>query len=164
MHTLMHPALAAERGLDLLATATSARAARAAAQGTDAPSRRALRRPDLMPARSTDPADAPVAIRVARPADARTLARLAALDDHEAEAGRLAQLAAAPWEGSVLVAEAEGDIAAALVVEDGTVVADPFRLTDGLVALLRLRAAQLAGTPARHGFARTSAVLRPRLH
>jgi hypothetical protein len=164
MHTLMHPALAAERGLDLLATAASARTARAAQYAADAASPRSLRRHGATPSRSADPADGPVAIRVARPADARPLARLAALDDHEADAGRLAHLAAAPWDGSVLVAEAEGDIAAALVVEDGTVVADPFRLTDGLVALLRLRAAQLGGTAARHGLAGATAALRPRLH
>src|SRR5688572_4177491 len=93
VHTLMHPALAAERGLDLLNTAANARAAHAA---THAPERA---RPER--ARPDAEADA-VAIRLARPADAPALARLAALDDHAEQAERLARLAGEPWSGGVL--------------------------------------------------------------
>jgi hypothetical protein len=146
----MHPALAAERGLDMLTTATHARAAHAAAHPRDA-------------AVAAD--EDAVAIRLARPADAPALARLAALDDQPEQAERLARLAGEPWAGGVLVAEAGGSVAAALAVADGVVVADPFRRTALLVDLLRLRAEQLTG---RHGtFAalpRAAAILHPRLH
>jgi len=151
MHSFMHPALAHERGLDLLATATNARAARAARTGRPAPPEAS--QPDVA-----------VAIRPARPADAGALVRLAQLDDHADHAPRFARLATEPWEGTVLVAQADGELAAALIVEDGTVVADPFEHTDGLVALLRLRGVQLAGASEQRWLPRVGAVLLPRLH
>jgi hypothetical protein len=156
MLSLMHPALAAARGIELLATADHARAARAA---------RAAAAPDR-PAPAEAPAEAAVAIRLARPADARALALLAELDGQEERADRLAHLADSPWEGSVLVAEADGAIAAALAIDDAVVVADPFRRTATLVDLLRLRAEQLTGRSVRaHGLPRlAAAVLHPRLH
>ena len=59
----------------------------------------------------------------------RTLARL---DDKRMPAG--------PF----LVAEAGGEIVAARSLETGAVIADPFRLTSDIVAMLRLRAAQVS--------------------
>jgi len=157
MHSLMHPALAEARRLDLLATAEHVRAARAAraAAATEPPA------PAEAPA-----AEAAVAIRLARPADSRALARLAELDGQGESAARLARLADSPWEGSVLVAEADGAIAAALAIADHVVVADPFRRTATLVDLLRLRAEQLTGRSARmRRFPRAAAaILRPRPH
>jgi hypothetical protein len=73
-------------------------------------------------------ADDTVIIRVAEPYDAPALARLAALD-----AGR-------PLHGRILVAESGGVALAALSLEDGRAVADPFLPTAGHVALLRTRA------------------------
>jgi hypothetical protein len=55
---------------------------------------------------------------------------------------RLAQLDSAgkPPREPLLVAEVDGQPRAALSLSDGTVVADPFHRTAGLVALLRMRA------------------------
>jgi hypothetical protein len=72
-----------------------------------------------------------VAIRAARGSDGPALARLAALDSKR------------PLAGSVLVAERDGELAAAFSLETGGHVADPFAPTAELVALLRLHAAAL---------------------
>ena len=72
-----------------------------------------------------------VAVRLAGPADEHAIRRVAALDSRKAPSGR------------VLVAEADGEIVAALSVEDGSAVADPFRWTSDIVALMELRAGQL---------------------
>jgi hypothetical protein len=72
-----------------------------------------------------------VAIRLARSADRSGLAQLAALDSRRAPA--------AP----VLVAEVDGVLRAAVAVETGEAVADPFHRTTALLELLELRAAQL---------------------
>src|SRR4051794_25073506 len=45
--------------------------------------------------------------------------------------------------GPFLVAEASGEIVAARSLSTGTVVADPFRLTSDIVAMLQLRANQI---------------------
>lgn len=105
-----------------------------------------------------------VAIRLARPQDVRALELLGHLDADRATAARLAGLAEAPWDGAVLVAEVEGEVLAALVPEDGTAVADPFRPTASLATLLRLRAEQLTGARSPRGLARGVAALRPRFH
>jgi hypothetical protein len=66
-----------------------------------------------------------------RPAD---LADLAALD-------RLARLdSAAPPTGDVLVAEIGGELWAAVEIDTGAAIADPFRPSGELVDLLRLHA------------------------
>ena len=66
-----------------------------------------------------------------RPAD---LADLAALD-------RLAALdSASPPTGDVLVAEVGGELWAAVEVDSGAAIADPFRPSGDLVELLRLHA------------------------
>jgi hypothetical protein len=69
-------------------------------------------------------------IRPAYPDDEAALARVARLDSQR------------PLRrGSVLLAEQDGRILAALSVADGRAIADPFAPTADLVALLRLRAA-----------------------
>ena len=77
-----------------------------------------------------------VTVRMAREGDARTLARLAALDS-----------AAVPV-GPTLLAEVDGEAAAALPVTGGAPVADPFRSTSAAIELLELRAAQIRGQAA----------------
>ena len=76
------------------------------------------------------PADS-FTIRRAEVTDRPALARLAALDSHPLP------------HGDLLVAEIGGEIVAAQPVAGGRAVADPFRRTAELVALLRLRAAQV---------------------
>ena len=72
-----------------------------------------------------------VAIRAARGSDGTALSRLAALDSKR------------PLTGEVLVAESDGALAAAVSLTTGSHVADPFRPTAELVALLRMQAAAL---------------------
>jgi hypothetical protein len=69
-----------------------------------------------------------VTIRQADPADAAAIARLAALD------------CAPPPRGELLVGVVDGEPWAVLAVRDGTAVADPFRPSAQIVALLRERA------------------------
>ena len=75
-----------------------------------------------------------VVLRRARPSDARALTRLAALDD------------AAPLAGEALVAEQDGELRAAISLQSGRAIADPFHHTADLVTLLRGRAALLSDT------------------
>jgi hypothetical protein len=89
----------------------------------------------------TSPSDSSretVTIRMAVPADADAL-------------GRLAQLDSAPPPAAVpmLVAEVDGELRAALPLHGGPAIADPFRRTGELVALLAERARQLAPPPRR---------------
>ena len=72
-----------------------------------------------------------VAVRAARPTDAGELQELAKLDS-----------ARVPGE-PVLVAEVEGALRAAMSIETGATIADPFSRTAMLVDLLALRAAQV---------------------
>jgi len=74
--------------------------------------------------------DLAIIIRLAATNDAPALARLAALDSRRVPPGRL------------LVAQVDGELWAA-TSSTGAVIADPFRPTADLVALLTLRAAQL---------------------
>ena len=71
-----------------------------------------------------------IAIRHAGDRDRRAIERLAALDS-----------ARAP-RGTVLLAEVDGEPWAALDLDDGRAVADPFRPSAGVVDLLRARAGQ----------------------
>ena len=71
----------------------------------------------------------PLTLRVARPDDAPAVRRLAQLDSSR------------PPTGPVLLAVVGSDPVAALGVETGSVVADPFRPTAGVVAMLRQAAA-----------------------
>ena len=84
-----------------------------------------------------------VVMRAARGSDGDALARLAALDSKRAP------------RGDVLVAEVDGAIRAAIQLDDGLVIADPFHPTAALVALLELRAGGVAakGRRSRRGLA-----------
>ena len=73
-----------------------------------------------------------VLIRAARGSDGRALARLAALDSASVPGGEL------------LVAEADGELVAARSIDTGVAVADPFRRTADVAALLELRTGALA--------------------
>jgi hypothetical protein len=75
---------------------------------------------------------APVTIRPAEAEDAAALARVAALDS------------ASPPRGAVLLAEVEGELWAALPLDGGRPIGDPFRPSADLLRLLELRASQLA--------------------
>jgi hypothetical protein len=79
------------------------------------------------------PSGAPsLTLRLAVPADAEALDRLAQLDSRRAP------------RGAVIVAEVGGELWAAISIDDGHAVADPFRPTGELVALLAERARQLS--------------------
>ena len=67
----------------------------------------------------------PVVLRPAVSADASVLAELAVLDS------------AAPLTGDVLLAFTGGDVVAAMSLETGAVISDPFVPTTGLVEMLR---------------------------
>jgi hypothetical protein len=67
-----------------------------------------------------------ITIRQATSADAFTLRRLAALDDRPA------------LRGDVLLAEHAGEVRAALSLENGRSVANPFAATAELVEMLRM--------------------------
>lgn len=86
-----------------------------------------------MPAITTAPS---VLIRAARGSDGPALRRLAALDSSVVPAGAL------------LVAEADGELVAARAITSGAVIADPFRPSADVVALLALRSAAVH-TPVR---------------
>lgn len=79
-----------------------------------------------MPATTAAPS---VLIRAARGSDGKAIDRLAALDSAQVPAG------------SLLVAEADGRIVAAIATATGDAIADPFLPTADVLALLRLRAA-----------------------
>lgn len=78
-----------------------------------------------------------VLIRAARGSDGPSLARLAALDSARVPAGEL------------LVAEADGTLVAARAIAGGATIADPFRATADVVALLALHARSLQPAPPR---------------
>jgi hypothetical protein len=75
-----------------------------------------------------------LSIRLAGPEDARTLARLAALDSRKLP------------RGAVLLAEIDGVPAAAIGLGDGRLVANPFQSTAEISALLRTRRDELNQT------------------
>ena len=75
-----------------------------------------------------------VAVRMARPDDTQAIRRVAALDGRKAPTGR------------VLVAEADGELIAALSVDDGRATADPFRWTSDVMALMEMRAEQIGAS------------------
>jgi hypothetical protein len=72
---------------------------------------------------------APITIRPAFADDDRALARLAALDS-----------APIPPPAPVMLAEVDGELRAALSLEDGSAIADPFAPTGHLIELLRAHA------------------------
>jgi hypothetical protein len=82
-----------------------------------------------------------VVMRAARGSDGDVLVRLAALDSKRAP------------RGEVLVAEVDGAIHAAIGLDDGVVIANPFQPTSALIALLELRAGRAKRQKARRGLA-----------
>jgi hypothetical protein len=96
---------------------------------TAAASSRAARRARTSPAA---PFGARLVLRRAQAEDERALARLARLDS-----------APRPT-GDVLVAEVDEQIVAAIPVDGGRAIADPFRPTADVVEVLRARAERLA--------------------
>jgi hypothetical protein len=72
-----------------------------------------------------------VTLRICGPEDGTALRRLAGRDS------------AMPLDGTVLLAEVAGEPRAAIALETGRVIADPFAPTAELVDLLRARAKQL---------------------
>src|SRR3954449_11255168 len=87
---------------------------------------------NFMSTTSKNPVSEAVLMRRATAEDAARIRTLARLDDKRLPAG--------PF----LVAETGGEIVAARSLPSGAVVADPFRLTSDIVAMLRLRAAQVS--------------------
>ena len=85
----------------------------------------------LGPTQSVDAHSPAMTLRYAGPGDAAELDRLAQLDSQRAPSG------------VVLVAEVGGELWAAISLDDHHAVADPFRPTGELVALLVERARQL---------------------
>jgi hypothetical protein len=79
-----------------------------------------------------DPLWAPVVVRLATQADQRSLDRLAQLDSTTRPAG------------DTVIGELQGRPVAAVSLNDGRAIADPFLPTAEIVALVRLRAEQLA--------------------
>lgn len=93
-----------------------------------------------------------ITVRRAVESDRIDLERLAALDS------------ATPPRGPALVAEADSRMLAALPLGSGRPIADPFEPTAAIVALLELRAEQIAGSAAkRRGWTgRMRSLLKPR--
>ena len=92
-----------------------------------------------------------ITVRRSVSADRTELERLAALDS------------ARPPTGPALVAEADSRILAALPLGSGRPIADPFEPTAAVVALLQLRAEQIAAAQRGHGWSeRVRSLLRPR--
>jgi hypothetical protein len=89
-----------------------------------------------------------VALRLAQPDESAVVRRLAALDDAPA------------LSGPALLALVDGEAVAALSLDDGRVVANPFLHTEAAVGLLRLRARQ--ESVARRPRRRLRTILRPR--
>ena len=86
--------------------------------------------------RAAERGDHPLTIRMSRPADSGPVTRVARLDSQW------------PPGEPLLVAEVDDEIVAALSLGSGVVVANPFKRTADVVALLHLRAEQLT-LPAR---------------
>ena len=77
----------------------------------------------------THTASPDITIRTARAEDRMELARVAARDTHALPAGPL------------LVAQVGSDVRAAISLEDGAIIADPFHRTAELVEMLKIRSA-----------------------
>ena len=105
---------------------------------------------EASPARSSS--DAPV------PTDAPALVRLGRARQRPA---RRRLLAEAADEGVVIVAEVDGELQAARVVDDGVSVANPFRPSAPQRQLLALRASQLGGAAPQRSRRARLRVLRP---
>jgi hypothetical protein len=83
------------------------------------------------PDRTMNSLSAPITIRLATPDDHLELLRLAALYS-----------AVAPPPGRVLLGEVDGELRAAVSLDDGSSIADPFHPTLHVLELLRTHAAE----------------------
>ena len=92
--------------------------------------------------RAAERGDRPLTIRMSRPADSGPITRVARLDSQW------------PPGEPLLVAEVDDEIVAALSLGSGVVVANPFKRTADVVALLHLRAEQLTVPGPRERLAR----------
>jgi hypothetical protein len=92
-----------------------------------------------------EPTDSPITIRAAGPQDVEALRGLAQRDSR-----------AVP-DGELLIALVDGEARAAISLESGGVIADPFHRTAELVAMLRQHSSRLRGKTRPTG----SAALRP---
>ena len=139
----MHPVLAASFANAVMADRTAPARLRA-------PKRGAATSGPVVPERLSE-----VVIRRAAPEDGPALARLGALDGNRAAGELLAYAAhvsdARDGTRGVLVAEVDGALEAALALDGGLAVADPFRPTAPNEQLLELRARQLGGELPRRG-------------
>ena len=95
--------------------------------------------------------DADVSIRWAVQADAPAIARLAALEERPRPIGPL------------LIAQSQGEVVAALPVDGGEPLADPFRPSTDTLELLAFRARQLRAPEESASWARVVGRLAPRL-
>ncbi len=77
-----------------------------------------------------------IELRMAGPRDAEAVRRLALLDERP------------ELEGAVLLGIVDGRAAAAVSLDDGRIIADPFIRTDQVVALLRVRVQPSPDAPA----------------
>jgi hypothetical protein len=82
---------------------------------------------------NSSPLTTPITIRLATPDDQLALYRLAALDS-----------APSLPTGRLLLAEVDGELLAALSLDDGSTIADPFHFTLHMVELLTTHAAAAA--------------------
>ena len=135
----MHPFIASALLTQLIREPRVSSDRRTDTRGTPRPTRRE--------SASADAGD--VVIRAATPADAAALIRLGALDGNRSAGELLADAAA---DHAVLVAEVDGSVEAALALDGGLAVADPFRPSALALQLLSIRARQLGGdAPRRRG-------------
>ena len=135
----MHPLIASALLTQLIREPRVSSHRRTDTRGTPRPTRRE--------SASADAGD--VVIRAATPADAAALVRLGSLDGNRAAGELLADAAA---DHAVLVAEVDGSVEAALALDGGLSVADPFRPSALDLQLLSIRARQLGGdVPRRRG-------------
>jgi hypothetical protein len=95
----------------------------------------ALQRARLLEERAAQPFEDVVALRLCTVQDDEALERLALLDGQPSPRGRY------------VLAEVGGQIVAALPLDGGKPLSDPFRRTAHLLPLLRLRASQLEAQP-----------------
>jgi hypothetical protein len=93
------------------------------------------RKPDLHVAQQPDAARDDVILRRSGPGDGPAISRLARLDDRR------------PGVGPYVLAERGGEVVAAMPLSGGSAIANPFMRTADLVAILELRARQLALPP-----------------
>jgi hypothetical protein len=91
----------------------------------------------LIPSSPASESAGSLTIRLAVATDAPALRRLAQLDS-----------ASPPEQARILVAAADGELFAALPLDGGRAIANPFRRTEEIVAMLAARARQLQ-TPTR---------------